>query len=210
MSDGNVTLPRGNAGCEVLEVALTLLYHQCLSQPQPRLATYVLVRNITTATQYKQDRLPPRARSRLVRQKSGANHANSVDVRVPDNVHGLGATARKASSHDLGGVNIGIGSSSSVLDNPLDRLVHGSRVGRASAVGRTLGDGEEAVAGNLLQKGRVGVANVAASAVAPDEHGELSGASLCWIVYCVVPEGAVRLPCARSVWAVTTALLLDC
>jgi hypothetical protein len=145
----------------------------------------------------------------LVRKQSGANHANGVDVLVPDDIHGLSPTTREASSHDLGGINIGIGSSSGVLDNPLDCLVHGTRVGCAATIWRALSNGEEAMAGDLLQKGRVGIANVAAGAVAPDENGKLSGTSLCWVVDRMVPERAVRLPGAGSEWTITTALLLE-
>jgi hypothetical protein len=145
----------------------------------------------------------------LVGKQPRANHANRVDVLVPDDIHRLGATARKPGCHDLGRIHVGVGTSAGILDNPLDGLVHGARIRRASTVGRTFGNGEEAVAGNLLQKSRVGSSDVAAGAVAPDEHGELGGAGVLGrVVDCVVPEGAVGLPCGGSEWALAATLLL--
>jgi hypothetical protein len=168
-----------------------------------------LVSNVTASTQHEQDGLPPRAGSALVAKQARADHPNRVNILVPDDIHSLSATAREPGRHDLGRIHVGVGTGTGVLDNPLNGLVHGACVGRASAVGCTLSNGEEPIAGDLLQKSRVRSSDIAAGAVAPDKHRELGGACVLGrVVDRVVPEGAVRLPSGGSERALATTLLL--
>lgn len=171
--------------------------------------THVLVRNITRSTHDEQDRLLPGACSAEVAKKTRADDADGLDTAVRDVIHGLRAAAGETSRHDLGGVYVRICALSSVLRDPINRLLHGLRVGLASAVGCALGDGKEAVTGNLLQKRLVGFALVAAGSVAPDEHWHLGGASaLGWVVDGVVAKRVLGLVCAWAKLSATAGSLL--
>ena len=173
--------------------------------------THVLVRNVAAAAHDEQHRLPPRARGRVVGQQARTDDADGVDAAVPNVVHGLCSTAGEARGHDLARVDVGVVALSGVGRNPVDGGLHGLRVGAAAALGPALGDGQEAVAGDLLQEGLVGQALVAAGAVAPDEDGHFGGAGgLGGVVDGVVAEGGLGLVGRGGVGAGAAAALVGC
>jgi hypothetical protein len=211
--DRNVALPRGNTSCEVLEVALALEGALVL-RPQNlvctwQMETHICVCNVTTSTEHKQYRLPPVLGRSLVAQQPRANHANGIDTAIPDVVNSLDATTREARGHDLACIDIRIRARSCILCDPVNRCAHGVFVGRSSAIGTTLSNGKEAVAGDVLQKRRVRATVGAACAVTPDEYGHLLGASALGRVVDGMPaQGVVRLVCAgRKGTCATTTLL---
>ena len=211
MTNRDVTLPGRNARRYVLVVALTLWQCQVGTPSSYPVSTYVLVRNITGATQHEQDWLLPCACSSVVGQKSRADDANGVYTAIPDVVHSLCSTAGEARSHDLARVDIRIRALAGIRRHPIDGRLHGLRVRRATAVWRTFSDGQEAVASHLLEKGLVGPALVTAGTVTPDQHRHLSAAcAVGGVVDGVVGEGTVRLVGARSIGSSTTASLSRC
>ena len=173
--------------------------------------THVLVRDIAAAAHDEQHGLLPRARGGVVGQQAGADDADGVDAAVPDVVHGLGAAAGEARGHDLARVDVGVVALARVGRHPVDGGLHGLRVGAAAALGPAFGDGQEAVAGDLLQEGLVRQALVAAGAVAPDEDGHFGGAGgLGRVVDGVVAEGGLGLVGCGGVGTGAAAALVDC
>jgi hypothetical protein len=218
MSDGNVTLPRGNTSCEVLEVALTLnlmsvLGSTCASERLRGLLrkgrSYIRVRDITASTKHKQHWLPPVLGRCLILQQTRANHTNSIDTTVPDVVDRLDTTARKPSCHDLARIHIGICTSTSGFRDPVNCCFHSTRVRRPSTVRTTLSNGKETIASDILQQSRVGPPVGAAGAVTPDEYREFLGPGvLGWIVDCMAAERVVGFVSAGAEWACSASLLL--
>jgi hypothetical protein len=128
---------------------------------------------------------------------------------MPDIIHSLYTSARKARSHDLGRIYIRIRARTRGPRDPVDGLRHGGLAGRTPTIRSALGDGEEAVAGDLLEERRVGGADVAAGAVAPDEDGELGGVGgFGGVVDCVVGETVIGFVGAGGVGTCAAALLL--
>jgi hypothetical protein len=214
VADGDVALPDGHAGCHVLVVTLGLvgvLAFLASIGVGCGEKTHVLVRNIAAAAHDEQHRLLPRARGGVVGQQARADDTDGVDAAVPNVVHGLGSTAGEAGSHDLARVDVGVVALAGVGSHPVDGGLHGLRVGAATALGPAFGDGQEAVAGDLLQEGLVGQALVAAGAVAPDEDRHFGGAGrLGRVVDGVVTEGGLGLVGCGGVGAGAAAALVDC
>ena len=133
--------------------------------------------------------------------QSRADYANRLNVDVLEGIFSLNSTAREASTHDLRAIHGSVAAGAGSLSCPVNSSAKSLGVRRASAAGRTLGNSNEAVAGDVLEEGSVGCARCAAATVAPDENGELlRGRGFGGIEYCVTAQGSVGFVCGRTIW----------